>query len=134
VAVSLTDLRPGHVFETTSFTITSGVSRAYRRAVADAQDRVYDTPPAAVPPLAVAALALGELMRQVSLPDGSLHASESLEFRAPVPEGATVECRARLAQRSVRGGWVWSVLETDLLLAGVPAVSARATVLSPATS
>ena len=82
--------------------------------------------------LAVAALALGALLREVTLPPGSLHASESIEHHAAVPEGSTVECRARMAQRSVRAGYVWSVLETELSVGGAPVVSARATVLSPA--
>jgi acyl dehydratase len=133
VTVSLTDLEAGHTFTSTRFTVTAQMARAYRGATGDAQDAVYASG-SVVPPLAVAALALGELLKQVALPDGSLHASESLEFRAPVPEGAELECRARLAQRSVRAGWVVSVLETDLFLAERPAVSARATVLSPAPS
>lgn len=130
MAVSLTDLQAGHIFAPTRFTITKEMARAYRSAVSDARDDLYDSS-GAVPPLAVAALALGALLREVTLPPGSLHAGESLEFHAAVPEGSLLVCRARLAQRSVRAGWVVSVLETDLLLGEATAVSARATVLSP---
>jgi hypothetical protein len=132
VAVFLTDLAAGHVFEPTTFTITPEVARAYRAATSDEQAAVYAEAGEAAPPLAVAALALGELLKQVALPKGSLHANESLEFRAAVPEGVTIQCRARLAQRSVRAGWVVSVLETDLFVHGTRTVTARATVLSPA--
>jgi hypothetical protein len=131
VAVLLTDLPAGHVFEPTSFVIDAATARAYRRATGDAQDEAYAGAGNAVPPLAVAALALGALLREVALPPGSLHASESLEYHAAVAEGSEIECRAKLAQRSVRGGYVWSVLETELLAGGAPAVNARATVLSP---
>jgi MaoC dehydratase-like protein len=134
VTVSLTDLAAGDSFEPTSFTITREMARAYRAATADAQDHAYAASRNAVPPLAVAALALGELLRRVGLPQGSLHAGESLEFHAAVPEGAILECRARLAQRSVRAGWIVSVLESDIYRDGAIAVSARATVLSPAPS
>jgi hypothetical protein len=132
VAVTLTDLPAGHIFESTSFVVSAEVARAYRLAAGDAQDSAYAEAGHAVPPLAVAALALGALLREVTLPPGSLHASESIEHHAAVPEGSTVECRARLAQRSVRAGYVWSILETELSVGGAAAVSARATVLSPA--
>jgi hypothetical protein len=132
VTVSLTELAAGYVFQPTSFIVTADMARAYKEATGDGQESVYRAAGDAVPPLAVAALALGSLLREVTLPPGSLHASESLEFRAAVPEGAEVQCRARLAQRSVRAGWVVSVLETELFLDNRPAVTARATVLSPA--
>lgn len=130
--VSLTGLEAGHSFASTTFTISAAMSRAYRVATGDAQDPAYSASAGnAVPPLAVAALALGELLKLVALPEGSLHASESLQFHAPVQEGAVLECRARLAHRSVRAGWVVSVLETDLYDGETCAVNARATVLSP---
>jgi hypothetical protein len=127
----LTELPAGHQFPTTTFEITTEMARAYRAATGDGQDAVY-AGSGAVPPLAVAALALGEMLRHVHLPEGSLHASETVEAKRLVPEGATVSCEARLAQRSVRGGYVWSVLETVLSVGGDPALTARATVLSPA--
>lgn len=132
MTVRLTDLPAGHNFEPVSFTITADRVRAYREAVGD-RAAAYEEAGGAVPPLAVVALALGAILERVELPAGSLHASESCSFRRIVREGDTVECRPRLAQRSVRGGWVVSVLETDLHVKGSQAVSARATVLSPAT-
>jgi acyl dehydratase len=84
------------------------------------------------PALAVAAFALGALLEGVSLPAGSLHASENVTFKAPVPIDAEVECRAVLAQRSVRGGYVVSILESEIVHNGNTALFARATVMSPA--
>ncbi len=134
MAVSLTDLEAGHSFPVRNFRISAEQARAYVAATADGQAETYAACGNAVPPLAVAALALGALLQEVTLPAGSLHASESLEFLAAVPVGSTLECRARLAQRSLRAGWVVSVLETELFLSTRLAVSARATVLSPAPS
>jgi hypothetical protein len=113
-----------------SVVLDAGRCRAYRAATGDALT-VYDAE-GAVPPLAVAAFALGALLESVGLPPGTLHANESLQAHRAVPEGSTVECRARVAQRSQRGGWVVTVLESDLHLGGESAVSARATVLCPA--
>ena len=128
----LTELAAGYVFEPITFTISGDDARAYREAVGE---KLPVSSPARglVPPLAVAALALGKLLTQVRLPLGSLHATESLEFHSTVPDGSELECRARLSQRSVRAGWVVSVLDSDTFLNGAPAVSARATILSPVT-
>jgi hypothetical protein len=130
VALTLTELPAGHVFEPLSIVLDAERCRAYREATGDTLD-VYEAQ-RAVPPLAVAAFALGVLLENVGLPAGTLHANESLQARKVVPEGSTVECRARVAQRSQRGGWVVTVLESDLVLAGETAVFARATVLCPA--
>ena len=130
MALSLSDLPAGHVFAPINIVLDPARCSAYRDATADALD-VYDAQ-GAVPPLAVAAFALGALLESVGLPPGTLHANESLQAHAVVPAGATVECRARVAQRSQRGGWVVTVLESDLMLSGASAVFARATVLCPA--
>jgi hypothetical protein len=130
VTQPLTALAAGHVFDPIQFTITAADARAYREAVLE-QLPSSNLPRRLVPPLAVAALALGKLLAQVELPPGSLHASESLEFYLAIQEDSDLECRARLSQRSVRAGWVVSVLDTDIRFGGKSAVSARARVLSP---
>ena len=128
-SILLTDLPAGHEFPTVTFLLDSQRIRDY---VASTEDElgVYEGLGAA-PPLAVAAFALGALLEEVTLPEGTLHVSEALSFNAPVPIGAAVECRARLVQRSVRGGMVVSVLETEITHDGRLALTARATVMSP---
>jgi acyl dehydratase len=128
VPVLLTDLAAGHVFEPITFTVDPDRVNAY---LASAGDRLSLYGAArVVPPLAIAAFALGALLEQVSLPPGTLHASESLTFKAPVAFGARLECRATLAQRSQRAGWIVSVLDSEISAEGALAVVARATVLS----
>jgi hypothetical protein len=129
--VLLTELPAGHDFEPISFSIDAEKSRAYREATGDALP-IYDAS-SNVPPLAVAAVALGALLERVDLPPGTLHANESASFKLAVPVAARLDCRARLVQRSQRGGWVVSVLETEIQLKGDTAVQARATVLCPAS-
>ena len=104
--------------------------RAYVAATGD--DLALYEEAQVAPSLAVAAFALGALLESVSLPAGSLHASEVVSFKAPVPFDAQVECRAVLAQRSVRGGYVVSVLESEIVHKDNTALTARATVMSPA--
>lgn len=130
MAVTLTELPAGHEFEAISIVLDAARSRAYRDATGDMLT-VYDEQ-SAVPPLAVAAFALGVLLESVGLPPGTLHANEFVRAHQPVPEGSTVECRARVAQRSLRAGRVFVVLESEIMLDGAPAVTTRATVLCEA--
>jgi acyl dehydratase len=129
VALTLTQLQAGHQFEPFKFTLDRERSLAYRAAAAD-DLALYDEA-GAVPPLAVVAVAFGAILEAVSLPPGSLHGSESFQCRSLVPPGAELECRAQLAQRSQRSGWVASVIQTDILRDGQTVLTARATVLSP---
>lgn len=126
----LTDLPAGHEFDPVSFTLEPDRVRAYLAASGDGLP-LYEAD-AVAPPLAIAAFALGALLEVVSLPEGTLHISESLTYSAAVPIGATVQCSGKLAQRSVRAGMVVSVLETVISHEGSAAVTARATVMSPA--
>lgn len=128
----LTEFAAGHVFEPLTFSLDPEAARAYTSATGDSLS-LYESKSVA-PPLAVAALALGVLLESVSLPPGSLHSNEAVRFLAPVPNQAMLECHARLAQRSVRGGWVVSVLESEIKLDGATVQTSRASVLSPAPS
>ena len=130
MALVLTSLQAGHTFEPLTFTITAEQERAYTRATGDSQP-VYEAEGLA-PPLAVTALALGVLLDAVGLPDGALHASESMRVLKPVPLGSTLECRARLAQRSQRSGWIVTALDSEITLDGEPVIATRATVMCPA--
>lgn len=125
----LTDLHSGHEFEPVSFSLDAGRVRAYLAATGDELD-LYEQH-GVVPPLAIAAFALGVLLEEVRLPEGTLHISENLAMTRAVPLGAAVDCRARLAQRSVRAGMVVSVLETEIRFENEVALTARATVMSP---
>ena len=130
MAVTLTELPAGHEFEALSIVLDAARARAYCEATGDTLP-VYEEQDA-VPPLAVAAFALGALLESVGLPPGTLHANEFVRAHQPVPAGSTVECRARVAQRSLRAGRVFIVLESEIRLEGVPAVTTRATVLREA--
>ena len=129
MTVPLTQIPAGHTFDPMTFTVDAEKSRAYRTATGDALP-VYDAE-GLVPPLAVAALALGALLEAVGLPDGTLHANESMRVHEAVPAGATLVCNARLAQRSSRGGWVVTALESEITHEGRTVLTTRATVMCP---
>ena len=131
----MADLPRGHEFPATRFRLGVDDARRYLEAVEDRSNAYGQGPkgPAWVPPLAVAALALRAILEQVGLPPGALHASQEVEFRRPVPVGASLRSRARVAQRSEMRGAVVSVIEFEVEEEGTPgaAVVGRATVIAP---
>jgi acyl dehydratase len=129
---ALADLPVGHTFAPISFTVTPEASRAYRDATGDTLS-LYDEQNA-VPPLAVAAFALGALMEVIDLPDGTLHGNESLQAHAVVPVGAALTCIPTVTRNSTRAGTVFTTFEFEITHEGAPVITARATVLYPAES
>lgn len=127
---TLADLPAGHSFEPIVFSVDAERSRAYRAATGDTLP-LYDEANA-VPPLAVAALALGALMEVIDLPDGTLHGNESLEAYAPVPVGAQLVCTPTITRNATRAGMAFTTFEFVVTHEGAPAVTSRATVLFPA--
>ena len=127
---TLADLPVGHSFDPIVFTVDAAMTRAYLDATGDALS-VYEEHGAA-PPLAVAALALGELMKVIDLPDGTLHGNESLRAHAVVPVGVSLSCVPTVTRNATRQGMVFTTFEFIVSNAGAPAITARATVLYPA--
>ena len=86
----------------------------------------------AVPPLALAARALGALLEKLSLPPGAIHGAQELDCRRMVRHGQEVSCIARLSRPMRRGDWQF--LTFDFTLYGAndePVVSGKSTVLIP---
>ena len=86
----------------------------------------------AVPPLALAARALGALLEELSLPPGAIHGAQELDCRRMVRHGEEVSCIARPSRPMRRGDWQF--LTFDFTLYGAndePVVSGKSTVLIP---
>jgi hypothetical protein len=125
----ITDLPAGHEFPPTTFALSDEDVSRYLDAVGDA-NAVYRQH-GLVPPLAVAASAIGALLDALELPADTLHTGQELEMHGGVAIGATLALRGRIAQRSERGGHVISVIEFEVRPDGVDAasLSGRTTVL-----
>ena len=84
------------------------------------------------PPMALAARALGALITKLSLPPGTIHASQDLEFKRMVKLGEEVDCVATLSRPMRRGDWEFISAEFTLYGAGNEDVlSGRTAVLVP---
>jgi len=127
-------LEKGHQFSATSFVLDEEAVACYVEAVEDeALPRLAQAEGKAwVPPMAVAALTLRSLIEEMTLPAGSIHASQELEFVRAVEAGERITCRAWLSHRSQRGGW-W-VLAVEMEGAdesGQAVLAGRLTVMVP---
>ena len=127
-------LEKGQQFSAASFVLDEEAVARYLEAVEDeALPRLAQAEGKAwVPPMAVAALALRSLMEEMTLPAGSIHASQELEFVRTVEAGERVTCRAWLSHRSQRGGWwVLAVGMEGTDESGRPVLAGRLTVMVP---
>ncbi len=107
---SFDELAVGHQFPSTSYQLTESVVSSYVGAVGGQQEFLTS---GTVPPLAIAAFAMTALAKSFSVPPGSIHVSQELEFLKKVPIGATVSCGGRIAQKIERGKLILVVLEID---------------------
>jgi acyl dehydratase len=127
-------LERGQQLSAASFVLDKEAVARYLEAVEDeALPRLAQAEGKAwVPPMAVAALALRSLMEEMTLPAGSIHASQELEFVRAVEAGERIACRAWLSHRSQRGGWwVLAVGMEGADASGRPVLVGRLTVMVP---
>ena len=91
-------LKPGSSSPNGRYFLDADTVAAYVEAVGDtsrpwAQD-------GAVPPMAVAALGLRGVIEDLSIPGGTVHAGQELQFGGAVEVGETLSCKATVAQNS----------------------------------
>ncbi len=103
--VDYDSLTPGQVFPRVEYTLDAPTVELYVAAVGASH-------PGYVPPLAVAARAIASLGGLISLPPGTIHASQEFEFSRLVPVGARVACQAAVVRKLARGPMRMLTLET----------------------
>ncbi len=119
------ELTPGYEFPPVDYSLSPAVVAAYVEAVG-AVKRDY------VPPLAVAARAIGLLGELVALPPGTIHASQEFEFTGLVPIGSRVTCAVKVHRKLARGPMRMLTLEMVISdEAGVVVQRGRSTVVLP---
>jgi hypothetical protein len=124
--ISYEDLTLGYEFSPTSYELSPSLVFEYLKAV----DSVGDD---FVPPLAIAAHAMTAITGVLSLPPGTIHASQDFEFCKLVPMGATVNCQAKVVRKLTRGSMHMLVLELNVFDQSKEKVqSGKATIILPA--
>ena len=127
--LSFKQLPVGFEFPPTSYELTKPLIAKYLEAVGEETDFLTS---GIVPPLAIAACAMTALSQSFTVPPGSIHASQELEFLKVVPIGSSVSCGGKIAQKLERGSLNLIVLEINVLnQAGDKVMTGRATIAAP---
>ena len=103
-------LSAGFEFPPQSYTLDSAAVALYLAAVRESNE-LYRRE-ALVPPMAVTAFAMSALSGSVTMPDGTIHVSQELEFLTLVKVGDTITCHSRVSRKVDRGGL--HLMNTDI--------------------
>jgi acyl dehydratase len=95
-------LTVGYEFPPQSYTLESEQVGFYLEATRDSSSLYRNT--GLVPPMAVTAYAMTSLSQSVTLPSGTIHVSQELDFLCPVKTGDTITCRSKVSRKIDRGG------------------------------
>jgi acyl dehydratase len=127
--MDLSTLVPGSELFSRLISMTDDAVSGYLTAVEDDGD-VY-AQEGVVPPMAVAALVMGEALKATELPAGVVHTGQELQFLAAVDVGAVVTCGAKVLQNSVRRGTRFLALEISAKVGGEQALVGRVSLAIP---
>lgn len=122
-------LEAGHEFAPTSCRLSAETVQAYREAVGDKV-----TPPAESPPMAIAACGMAALARVLTIPPGTIHTAQEMQFLRPVPPESDLRCRARVVQKQARARFRMLAVEITISTADGPALLQKTTLVLPEIS
>ena len=123
----------GQKISSRSYELDPDLVSRYAGAVRDETKLYSDDGSPIAPPMAVAALSLRGVVQDLSIPGGTLHAGQEIEFLGAVEVGATLSCAATLAQNSVRGQWRFMVVRLDVVDGeGRAVMNGKSTIMVPA--
>lgn len=91
----------GYEFPPSSYKLDSSMVAMYLKAVEDTSSLYQDTE--LVPPMTVAAYAMAALSESISLPSGTIHVSQELEFIDTVSIKDTITSYAKVSRKQSRG-------------------------------
>lgn len=128
--LDLTALPIGHRFQSRTLLLDRETVDAYLAAVED-DTPLYRGDGAPVPPLAVLALALRDLVEVLPQHPGAVHATQRLTAHRAIPVGSTVAVQLAVQARSERGGFVALSLATRVEAEGALALDGMALLMIP---
>lgn len=85
----------------------------------------------AVPPMAVAGRTLGALIESLSMPAGSVHIGQNLQFQDTVKPGQELLCSTKVSRASNRAGWRIIVLDLTVQEKERTVLTGKTTVMLP---
>jgi hypothetical protein len=102
VKIDYYQLTVGFEFPPQSYTMDAGLVALYLEATRDSLE-LYRSG-GLVPPMAVTAYAMTALSRAVTLPSGTIHVSQELDFLKAVKIGDAITCRSKVSRKVDRAG------------------------------
>lgn len=103
MTATLAAFAKGHQFPPLQLDLSERWVRTYVEAVGDT---TIEHHPGSVPPMAIATLAIGALLKSAGLPEGAVHVAQELSFARSVSVGEALTASARVLSRGERQGWV----------------------------
>ncbi|MFP3975169.1 MAG: MaoC family dehydratase [Chloroflexota bacterium] len=107
------ELQPGYEFPPATYRIDAATLEAFLRTVGE-ESGLYSNLEI-VPPMAVTAFAMAALSESMSLPWGSIHVSQEMEFTGIVGTGDAITSSARVTRNHKRGGMHLLAIELKAL-------------------
>lgn len=99
--IEYANLEAGYEFPPASFKLEEPAVTKYIKAVGETSALYQNT--GLVPPMAIAAYAMSALSRGISLPAGSIHVSQELEFIDTAKIGDTIVSHSKVSRNQNRG-------------------------------
>jgi hypothetical protein len=100
----------GFEFPPQSYRLESEMISDYLKAVGETSDIFHIEK--LVPPMAVTAFAMAALAEGMTLPSGTIHVSQELEFTNLVKVDDTITCYSKVSRKTDRGGL--HIMSTDI--------------------
>ena len=99
--VEYSQLAPGFELPPSSYKLDFAMVATYLKAIEETSDLYQGT--TLVPPMAIAAYAMTALSERISIPPGTIHVSQEIEFIDTVSVGDTIICHAKVSRKQDRG-------------------------------
>ncbi|MBI4233582.1 MAG: MaoC family dehydratase N-terminal domain-containing protein [Chloroflexi bacterium] len=113
-----------------TYVLARDVVQAYVAAVGDGSTLYQESD--LVPPTALAALALRSILEVVTLPPGTMHGGQELQFLRAMRTGQRITCQAQVAHNSTRAGSRFLAIDLDVRdEGGEPVLHGRSTIIVP---
>ncbi len=103
-------LTTGFEFPPQSYVLDTAAVTLYLKATQETDDLFLRD--GLVPPMAVTALAMSALAQSISMPSGTIHVSQELDFLKTVKVNDTITCLSKISRKVERGGL--RLMNTDI--------------------
>ena len=113
-------LDTGYEFAPASYNLDAEIISKYLEAVGESSSLYWqsDNPQALtglVPPMAITTYAMTMLLQRLSLPPGSIHVTQKIEFLKAVEVGTRITCHAKVSQNWKRGKFHLLTIDLSVL-------------------